>query len=263
MVNFKTMPFVLSVCVVLAAALASCSVKENRNDCPCSLMLDFSEVDSVVVKSVNILAVSDDGIVFYDIINSEAFSETYVRKVPHGNIHVNVWAGDRRGLETDRIVHIPYGLECPPVYMHSFVADTRGESCEETVLLNKNHCCLTVMMPDGSVVPYSLTFKGSVDGYDMVGNPANGEFSCVAYPQINGDSMAVIPRQVDNSLMLEVDDGQIHQKMFAIGEYLDKSGYDWTAASLADVTLVLDYSLTSVTIQIAGWDKEGVYNVVL
>ena len=52
MVNFKTMPFVLSVCVVLAAALASCSVKENRNDCPCSLMLDFSEVDSVVVKSV-------------------------------------------------------------------------------------------------------------------------------------------------------------------------------------------------------------------
>ena len=63
--------------------------------------------------------------------------------------------------------------------------------------------------------------------------------------------------------MLEVDDGVPHLKKFAIGEYLDQAGYDWTLPSLEDVTVVLDYSLTSVTIQIAGWDKEDVYNIVL
>ena len=31
----------------------SCSVKENRGRCPCSLALDFSEVDTASVKTID------------------------------------------------------------------------------------------------------------------------------------------------------------------------------------------------------------------
>ena len=263
MIRFKTWPSAFICCLFGVAMMAACSVKEDRRECPCTLELDFSELDCEVVKSVNVIAASADGFVFNDCVSSEAFAEKYVKTVPHGFLQVTVWAGDTRGVYGDNIVHIPYGLECPPVYLHSFVADTRGELCTQKVLLNKNYCGLTVMMADGTYVPYCLTFKGGVNGYDVTGRPSLGEFSCVAYPTDNGDSKALLPRQLDNTLMLEVDDGVPHLKMFAIGEYLDKAGYDWTKPSLEDVTVVLDYSLTSVTVHIAGWDKEDVYNIVL
>ena len=263
MISFRTMPSVLTICLVVMVMVSACSVKEDRRECPCTLMLDFSELDGEFLKSVNVLAVSADGVVLNDSVSAESFSEMYVRKIPHGLIQVNIWSGDKRGMYGDNIVHIPYGLECPPVYLKSFMADTRGELYSKKVLLNKSYCGLTVMMSDGTYVPYSLTFKGEIDGYDISGQPSSGEFSCVAYPAENGDSKALLPRQVDNSLMMEVDDGVPHLKRFAIGEYLDKAGYDWTSPSLEDVTVVLDYSLSSVTIQIAGWDKSDVYNIVL
>jgi len=271
----RTMPFAFFMCVAL---VAGCSVKEDRSECPCVLMLDLTELDTAYVKSVNVLAVSADGVVLDDYVSAADFEAGYRKEVPHGFIQVNVWSdgggtvggsGVRsedsgvQGRDAGRIVHIPYGVECPPVYLHSFVADTRGEACRECVHLNKNHCRLTVMMPDGSYVPYSLTFKGMVDGYDIRGMPSGGDFSCVAYPSDVGESCVVLPRQVDNSLVMEVDDGVPHTKRFAIGEYLDKGGYDWNAASLADVTVILDYTLTVVTIRIVGWEKEYVYDVIL
>ena len=263
MIDFRTMPSAILSCVVLMMLFIACSVKENRDECPCLLMLDFSGLDSAQVKSVNVLAVSADGVVFKECVRCEDFAEIYVREVPHGFIKVNVWSGSTRESDSEHLVHIPYGMECPPVHIHSFVADTRGESCRAQVSLNKNYCSLTVMMPDGTKVPYSMTFKGNVDGFDVNGKPSSGAFACVAYPSDSGDSQALLPRQVDTSLLLEVDDGVPHLKQFAIGEYLAQAGYDWTASSLDDVTIILDYSLTSVTIKVLGWTKDEVYNVVL
>ena len=263
MIRFKIWPSVWIVFLVGVAMITACSVKEEREECPCTLMLDFSGLDGEAVKSVSVVAVSADGLVLNERVGAESFGQKYVRKVPHGFIQVSVWSGDQRGVYGENIVHIPYGLECPPVHLYSFLADTRGESCSEKVLLNKNYCGLTVMMADGTYVPYSLTFKGGINGYDMSGKPSSGEFACVAYPAENGDSKAMLPRQIDDSLILEVDDGVPHLKRFALGEYLRRAGYDWTLPSLEDVTVVLDYSLTSVTIQISGWDKEDVYNIIL
>ena len=263
MIGIKTVPSALFSCLLALMLFASCSVKEDRNECPCTLVLDFGELDSMGVRSVNVLALSADGVVLNECIVIDKDSLRYVRTVPHGFLQVNVWAGDERGAEGSNIVQIPYGMECPPVYIHSFLADTRGERYEKKVRLKKNFCRLTVTVPEGNYVPYSLTFKGKVDGYDAGGRPSNGDFSYVAYPSEEGDSRAVLPRQVDNSLMLEVDDGVPHLKKFAIGEYLEMGGYDWDAESLDDVSVMLDYSLSSVTIRISGWDKETVYNVVL
>ena len=263
MIRLKARPSVMIVCLIWMAVISACSVKEDRGECPCTLVLDFSDVDCEAVKSVNVLAVSADGFVLNECVSADNFSELYVRMVPHGSLQVSIWSGDQRGVYGDNIVYIPYGMECPPVYLYSFLADTRGELCREKVQLNKNYCGLTIMMSDGTFVPYCLTFKGCVNGYDVSGQPSPGDFSCVAYPAENGNSKALIPRQIDNSLVLEVDDGVPHLKRFALGEYLDKAGYDWTLLSLEDVTIILDYSLSSVTIQIAGWDREEVYNIIL
>ena len=246
-----------------AMVLIGCSVKEDRYNCPSRLILDFSRVDTSLVKSVSVMAVLDGKEVLQDKVFAENFGREYVADVPHGELKVNIWGGgeERDPLFEDLI--IPYGCECPPLYMHSFEADTNGESFRQIVDLSKNHCRLTVKMDGVEEIPYSLTFKGNVDGYGQDGMPSIGDFSCVAYPSGQGESDALMPRQLDSSLLLEVDDNSSVTKVFAIGEYISASGYDWTEKNLKDVTVYLDFYVTDMKITVEGWDKEYIYDIIL
>lgn len=252
------------IAFMLAVLFAgACSVKEDREDCPCRLMLDFSAVDTSLCRELNLLVTCREDIVLSDVVGAEEFMREYAAEVPHGELRVNVWSGDAGRSEMEKGIVIPYGCECPPLYMQSFVADTRGESCREKVCLRKNHCRLTVMMEGVETIPYSLTFKGNVDGYRLDGKPSRGDFSCVAYPTGSGDSRALLPRQLDASLQLDIDDGTSVMKTFAIGEHIASSGYDWTAEDLDDLTIVLDYYITHIKVTVQGWDEEYDYSITL
>lgn len=241
----------------------SCSIKEDRTDCPCSLVLDFSEIDTALVKSLDVLATCDGVMLFRDSISARDFKNEFIRDVPHGDVRLNVWCIGEKRIDNEHGVVIPYGCECPLLYMKSFVADTRGEVCRETVKVHKNFCRLTVLVEGIEDPLYSLTFKGNVDGYSLDGLPSEGDFSCVAYPGENGDLQAGLPRQTDASLVLEVDDGTSVLKTFALGEYIVNGGYDWTAEELEDLTVTLDYQITYIKVIVSGWDKEYFYNIIL
>lgn len=248
------------LCVLSALLAVGCSVKENRQDCPCRLMLDLSGIDTALVKVLNIQASTSEGIVFIDTLRAEAFSDMYVRNVTHDEMSMLLWGSG----DSEEGLIIPYGKDCPTLYMSAFEADTRGEQYFRVVELNKNHCLLTVLFEGRQVSPYSLTFRGNVNGYDSFGVPSEGDFACVAYPGVGGESMVVVPRQTDSSLLLDVEDeGSSVLKTFAIGEYMDKSGYDWTEKDLEDVVVVLDYSVTGLRVVFKGWDKEYRYDVIL
>ena len=252
------------VYVALTVALAmSCSIKEDRTDCPCRLVLDFSEIDTSIVKYLDVLATNDGDVAFRDRVLAEDFKDEYVRDVPHGEMRVNVWCLGEERIDDEHGVVIPYGCECPVLYMRSFVADTRDQLCRETVQVHKNFCRLTVLVEGAEEFLYSLTFKGNVDGYSLDGLPSEGDFACVAYPGESGNLQAGLPRQVDASLVLEVDDGTSVLKTFALGEYIVNGGYDWTAEVLEDVTVTLNYQMTYVKISISGWDREYFYNIIL
>ena len=45
-----------------------CSVKESREVCPCQLFLDFSEVDTASVKSIDIYVREDEEIILSDSV---------------------------------------------------------------------------------------------------------------------------------------------------------------------------------------------------
>lgn len=245
----------LQLCAfVLVFVVGGCSVKEDRMVCPCRLVLDLTDADTLQRGPLHLVVLSGERVVHSDTL--EDVGGDYVVDVPHGDLTVNVWKGDSD-------LSIPYGCECPALYMDSFVADTRCERYCRKVDLNKNHCLLTVLVEGVERVPYSLTLRGNVSGYGLDGRPSPGEFSCVAYPGEDGGSQVQLPRQVDNSLMLEVDDGASAFRVFALGEYLAAGGYDWGEENLQDVTVVLDYFVTYVKILVEGWEEEHTYNVIL
>ena len=248
---------VLSIIFIVSAA---CSVKEDRQVCPCRLMLDLSQIDTSVVKVLNIHAMSSDGIVFSDTLDASCFTDVYVRDVPHSRMRLALWGVDG----ADNSLLIPYGRECPSIYMCAFDVEASGETYFKEIELLKNHCRLTVLFNGRDEMPYSLTFKGNVDGYRADGLPSAGDFACVAYPSADGGSQVVLPRQKDSSLLLEVEDDRTSVlKTFAIGEHLAECGYDWTAETLEDVTVILDYHITGITVTFKGWDKEYSYDIIL
>jgi len=255
----KRMPSVVFFFILLLMSVLSC-VKEDRESCPCRLMLDLSGIDTSVVKVLNIQAFNSDGVVFSDTLSIEDFDCIYVREVPRDDMRLTLWGG----CNAHEDLHIPYGMECPPLYMSSFDADARGETVFRKVVLLKNHCNLTVLFEGREQMPYSLTFRGNVDGYDNDGSPSAGEFSCVAYPSQTDASRVILPRQTDDSLLLDVEDMESSVlKTFAIGKYLTASGYDWTEDNLEDATVILDYHVTGITITYKGWDEEYTYDIIL
>lgn len=237
----------------------ACSVKEDRIPCPCLLSLDFLCPEEE--ELVDLMVTSAKGFVWKDTVDVARRRNGYSVPVPQTSLHIRAWAGDD-GLASELGLEIPYGSDCPKVYMHDSDVRIEGEYFHETALLRKNHCVLTLTTEGEEKLSSALTLKGNVSGYDAWGLPLNGDFSFVlADGGLEEGYKAVLPRQTDASLMLEIDDGNGHNLVFAIGQYIVSSGYDWTSPDLEDVSVTLDYALTEVRVVIGEWESVFRYDV--
>lgn len=259
----KTIPSRILVWTVGMLLCAACSVKEDRESCPCRLLLDFSGVDTSVVMSADLSVTAPGGLVFEGEVDSGRFDVEYEIAVPREMLWVNAYAGDGDCYVQGEGVVIPYGEPAPEVYLYASQVDARCEWLRRRVEMRKEFCIVTIQVNEEGGFPFCLVVDGCVDGYGLDGSPRTGTFRTEASGDVDGGFRVTVPRQVDASLALSVENEKGESKVFAIGEYIVASGYDWTKPDLDDVTLWLDYSRTQVTIRIAGWDKEYTYDVVI
>ena len=241
----------------------SCSIKEDRSGCPCRLVLDFSKVDTSVVTSVDMLVTASDGFVFRKTIPVEEFASPYTVSVPRGEVNVSGFSGADGYVGADGALSILEGDLCPRVNMYNSKVMADAELVRDTVALHKNHSVMTIFIESEEDFPFRISVTGYVDGYDPDGRPSEGAFRYSPQKDDDGSYVVSVPRQVDNSLRLEVNDGMDVLKVFALGEYLHMSGFDWEAGDLEDVTVSLDYSLTRLSLIVEGWDEECFFEVVI
>lgn len=262
----ETVPVVpVKVTAVLCAILLlSCSVKEDRTECPCFLTLDLGAVETAALARQGLDSLVVGVVSGTDFYEEMGFAlrdnvQEYNLAVPKSQVDVIVACGiGRNGLSSGGF-SIPEGNECPAVYLFSdsFLADA-GEM-RRTVTLHRNYCMLSVSMKtsyNAHARPYLIHLEGNVSGCLMDGTPAEGVFSCFSSPSSGGLCHLNIPRQKDGSLMLDVhfqDTGEI--RSFPVGEYILESGYDWSAPDLEDIQVEMDFSLSGLTFSISGWKK--------
>ena len=260
------MPFVMNVFrmmmpVVAAVVLSisACSVKEDRNPCPCLLELDIDGPERIRSLPVDILVTSKEDFVLHDTLEFWKEEGLYSISVPRAELHVRAWCGGGRYVSEEGL-RIPKGNECPRIYMHDSDVFPEGEYHKENVYLKKNHCVLTILK-EGEEGDFSgMVLKGNVAGYDEVGRPVRGDFEFC--PEDSGEGYeAVLPRQTDDSLMLELEDAKGNRIAFSLGRYIEASGYDWSAPELDDVTVTLDYALTEIILNINGWESVYRYDI--
>lgn len=258
-----------AVLPVALTCLCSCSIKEDRQGCPCRLYLDFSEADPVRNPEL-VLNISDgNGLVWSDTLRAEScdgglYPSEYMVEVPRNGVYVNVWSGVPAEFLADSGLIIPSGRDCPPVYMHNASVGTDGEIAYDSVVLHKNYCSLTlnfVQPEDG--FPYRLRLSGLVDGYCLDGSLKFGEFLCPLELSSVGSTVVNVPRQADGSLCLHLTEDGTLLKTFAVGNYIEASGYDWNALDLGDLTIDIDYSNAKVTLKTSLWEETFSYEFVI
>ena len=206
-------------------------------------------------------------------------AEVLEYEVPRGSVGVSVIKMPDRvghdgivGYDGDEI-RIPVGEQMDSLYGYFRMFYTRCESVLCDVELHKEFCTVSFTLgEDGYTSPYDIEVWGNVAGvsaWDLM--PVQGEFR-YAPMQKNGVYQVRVPRQVDNSLelvMLEIPDQVGHDgervvvDRLSLGEYIARSGYDWTAEDLADVNVPLDLEMQQVMITVSGWDGVVVMDIVI
>ena len=219
-----------------------------------------------------------------ETVNTEVGALEY--EVPRGSIGVSVIEMPDRvghdviaGYDGDEI-RIPVGEQMDSLYGFFKMYHTRCESVLCDVDLHKEFCTVSFTLGDeGYYSPYDIEVWGNVAGvsaWDLM--PVKGDFR-YAPVQKNGVYQVRVPRQEDNSLelvMLEIpgqagydgervedDDERVVVDRLPLGEYIARSGYDWTAENLEDVHIALDLENQQVMITVSGWDGVVVMDIVI
>ena len=249
------------LCFLLLLCMSGC-IKEDRSECPCVLQLDFSSVDASEIVSVEVVVESSGGFRHATGLDL-AESDICQFPVPREKLMISVWGGKDCKVSEDLSLMIPPGSECPRLFCFKDEVSAEGESVASQVVLRKNHCVLTVQVTNHEEFPFEPVVKGKICGYGADMEPVAGDFEYKVESDQCGNYIVVLPRQLDSSLQLQLNDGTESVKTFAIGETIVSGGYDWNAPDLNDVTLVLDYSLTEVRPEVIGWDEERSYDYVI
>lgn len=213
-------------------SVSSCSlVKENRDACPCQLRIRANHECSLVLSAPGYEAAFSIG------------SDTTLA-VPRGMLKATAVSGATLSGEG---LTIPYGYDCPPVWLYSGEADTSAESASLDISLRKHYCTLTLTIeaPPGWGEPYWVEVHGPVNGIDPDGKPRHGDFSC----RLDRGMSVRLPRQGQEDLLtMDIVMPDRILRRFSLGNYILSSAYDWNAPDLGDMDLSLTLSVTAITL---------------
>ena len=145
--------------LLLGMTLTGC-VKERRGLCPCRLSLDLSRLDTSVVEIARVNVLGPGGYMYDESVGMESFGEEVLINVPKGGCMLCVYSGEQGFVNPDLGLSIPYGEDCPPVYMHASDVEASGESVREVVVMRKNHCRMRINVIGEEYEVMNLILRG-------------------------------------------------------------------------------------------------------
>lgn len=258
---------VLSCLAFMLFVLASCSIKEDRASCPCWLTFDLSGAGLGMLQESGATrlywSAQWEGGEADSLLPLDSGMESIVVTVPRTDVSLALSCGGFEACEPSFGMRIPDGCDCPAIFTFASNADTCVDELEVEAVLHKNYCVMDISLCDQYRAGAEYVIRGDVAGYDSSWRPVFGTFSFTLAPDDRGRCRVSLPRQIDNSLKLCVFRYGELEKIFAVGEYVADSGYDWNATDLDDLSLEIDYSQTAATFKIDQWKKTLTFNVVI
>ena len=244
------------------ALLASCSVKEDRDECPCWLEVAVSGCERIA-RNITVSA-WNPSTVFMEGIDVRDYPKGYERKVPKGYLTVSAFAGRKVQELSGESLVIPDGLPCDSLWAHRALVNCNGEFARDTAVLHKQFATVHLKidnLKEGEQYPYALVLRSRFDGLRLTDcSPHAGVWSCDLDRLPDGTYVFRVPRQGDGSLAIDLMlDGEKMDE-YPVGEYILQSGYSWLSEDLDDIWIGMDYGGSEPNIVIEKWGDSDPYD---
>lgn len=249
------------LCISLLAfgGLASCTVKEDRAECPCRLSVLI--VDGRAEKTPLTFAVSGAKTILEERLSGGSAQLVDAFEIPRGLWQSFVYAGLSEGRLQGAVARIPQGMASDPLYAGASALDATGEEVSSQLDLHKQYAAVTLDLREflTSEAGVELVARGNVNGMDLaLLAPVKGPFECALEPVEDRVYRFLAPRQLDASLELGIVFPGEPEYTFPLGAAIAGQGYDWTAADLQDITLALSLAQLDFGIDVRAWEEVGV-----
>jgi len=238
---------------VLLLMLASCSVKEARDSCPCQVEIDLSAF-AKVSRSVRVRVGATR---LGRALTAADSLQLELQAVRQGALPVAVWSGLKTMQEQGDTVRVTGGQPCDSLYLFSHQGDQPpGENLRLTAVPHKQFTTvfLSLQAPEGESTPKGITVRSDANGLSLPeGRPVDGPLEL----QVNGEGRYLfrLPRQrSDSALVMEMEGPGGKEQPYPLGEWIRESGFDWTAADLDDLVIGMDLSQWTVRVEVLPWE---------
>lgn len=244
--------------------LSCCSVKEDRSECPCRVEIYPDPARAGIAVDMTFRdAGSGVDIVSYQDRRPMPGGCLYQGELPRKRLRLAVHNGIAECLTKGPCIYVSEGGQMDSVYVYGTLLDASGaESLRDTVRLCKEFATLQILTSEPAFADvFAFRIRGRGCGVDL-SDPSGvleGDFSCMFSGGVR------IPRQDPGALLLDIvslSDGETAATL-PLGEYLEKSGYDWKAPSLEDISMDLDFSRCVVSILVCDWEECSLFTFTI
>ena len=257
-----------SFCITLAALtagslLAGCTVKEDREPCPCYLNVSFADREKVPEGAEVDLLGWREAELFRAGIEIAEYDPYWVRGVHKGFLTLSAYRGVDKVRDDGHLVLIAPGNQADSLYAFHEEVDCTGDMAYSEVVFRKQFCTvhMDILRSAAQLRDFRFLVEGNTCGFDLLDfQPVGGAFRCEPAPESGARVVDFrIPRQADDSMTVTLwyrqeDGGYQDLGTFPLGKYIVRTGYDWKAEELQDVYVVIDLVLGMVTIGVDGWE---------
>ncbi len=238
-----------------ALIAGGCSVKEDRAACPLWLSNDMSQLLPYSSTAWSVIR-HGEGLIREEVILRDGHT-LFGWPVPKGDVTASAYCGlEDRHLDGQRMT-VPLG-EQAPLFLGSLHRETiYGEQMHVVTKANRQSARLNLhaVVPDGSAYPYELLIEGDICGTDLLTlSPVAGEFRHTV--KLDGENRATLQllRQTESStLNLHIIDKAKIIESIPLGEWILKTGYDWSAEDLQDISMSFEQGRIEFTVIISDW----------
>ncbi len=254
----------ISVCTLLSLyVLSSCTVKEDRTECPCRLEILLDESSGNLSGKDILLWFSEDSGHPLRKTSFPSSEKQMTADVPRGKIRIFAATGDNVSMSTGQWnhLHLEPGLQADSIFACNSIVECFGEMSTDTLILHKQWCTAHILLEEtGGWEPFRFEIYGkwsglSADDLTALEGPFRYQSDATAR------QMTVrIPRQGDDSLVLKVhltQGNQSDSKTFPLGKLIAEIGYQWDKTDLDDLAISLDEATLGLNIEIIDWESSG------
>lgn len=240
--------------------LSSCFVKEDRGLCPCWIEIDLNNVKQEQVR----LSGWNGSELFAVKVRPEDYPDYYETTLPRRELYLSAIWPDTLAVRGEGI-SIPKGQQSDSVYAYSSRLNTNCEMVRDVVRMHKQFATvhLKMQIPDGfDNYPYRVVIRGNTAGWDVRDfSGLSGQFEYE--PELEGlnEFSVRVPRQADKSLTAELYSVNEKVDEFRLGEIISQAGFDWNAEELADISLEVNFTTSTVLAHISDWLDTIILNV--